>query len=215
MDFYTSALFSLSVSIGAIAGLLRFRKTEQVFFPFFVLLWAGCTNEILSLVLMHYGFSNVLNYNLFVLAEGVLGCLLFRNWRLLSQKVCLFLLSLAGLLWFFEWLVTPLNSFQSYSIIFTSFLIVLMSISMINRILFSLPYSLLKDPVFLICTGFIMYYTFSVLTETFWMFGIQRSRSFRLSINALLNYINLFSNLLFLLAILWMPTRHRFTMRCS
>jgi hypothetical protein len=162
---------------------------------------------------MYHGYSNVHNYNFFVLAEGLLACQLFRNLQLLSRPIYTVLVLLVTATWMTEYAFAPPDRFQSYSIIFISFLIVLLSISTINQLIFASPYSLLKQPAFLICTAFIIYYTFCVLTESFWMFGVQRSRSFRLSINALLNYINLFTNLLYLIAILWMPTRHRFTLR--
>jgi hypothetical protein len=52
-----------------------------------------------------------------------------------------------------------------------------------------------------------VYFTYSVLVEAFWIFGINHSSVFRNNIYGILSYINLFVNLLFTLAIVWMPTR--------
>jgi hypothetical protein len=207
MNFTLSALFSLSIGIGGMAGWVRFKKIDPVFLPFLLLLWAGTLAEGTGLLLMHYGYSNTSVYNLFALAESVLLYYQFKKWTVLRPGAVMPVALLLLLCWLLELLLRPFGDFCSYFIIFYSFVTVFLSISTINQHIYEEHTPLFKNPVFVICFAFIIYFSFSALTETFWVFGLEQSASFRLHMHALLNYINLTCNLLYAIAVLWMPTR--------
>lgn len=215
MSYGLNVLFSLSVGIGAVIGWVRFKKTDPAFFPFLLLLTAGLMSELISLVVMQAGYSNAPFYNLYSLAEAFLVTWQFRRWGLFGRGRILYY-SLLGLYaggWTSEWIVKGSQQFFSYFIIGYSLVIVLMSISMINRLLFSVYDNLLREPVFLICLGFCIYFIYAVLTEIFWQYGLQQSKSFRLGIMTILTYINLFTNLLFAYAMLWIPLKRHYIMQ--
>ncbi|MEI9912224.1 MAG: hypothetical protein WDO71_22780 [Bacteroidota bacterium] len=116
--------------------------------------------------------------------------------------------------WSLEWIMNPAHRvYNSYFIIVHSIIIVLMSINLINRLLFSVSRSLGRNPVFLICMGMAVYFTYAVLVEAFWVYGLNQSPSFRLGIYEILSYINLFTNLFFGFASLWMPLKPQYIMR--
>jgi hypothetical protein len=216
MNFTVNAVFSLSIAIAAIIGWARFKRTDPAFLPFLILLWTGLSNEIFSLVIMYKGFTNVYNYNLYTLAEALLITWQFERWKLFAGKKWLYYLLQfaypAG--WLAELLLTDRQHlFTSYFIIGHAILIVLMSVSMNNKLLFKITHSLFKEPVFLICAGFTLYFVYALLVEAFWMYGLNQSRFFRLRIYEILAYVNLITNLIFAFATLWMPLKRQYILQ--
>lgn len=215
MSFELSAAFSLTIVFGAIIGWTRFQKTDPAFLPFLLLLSIGFVNEVTSILLMTYGHSNMINYNLFELVESILLTWQFLKWGLFEKmKKLYYLLQVVFVfLWAGENFIHSFQAFNSYFIIVHSFLFVMMGISMINRVSLKESTPLLKQPVFLICIGLIIYFDYAVLVEAFWVFGLNHSASFRLRVYAILAYINLFTNLIFALAFLWIPMRPRYILQ--
>lgn len=216
MFFDLNALFSLSVGAGAIAGWIRYKKTDPAYRPFILLLWAGLANELLSIVLIFRGYSNAFNYNLFVLVEAVLITRQFASWGLFGQRttIPLLLQTCFIVLWIGDYLLRgEMNVYLSYYIIGYSAVIVLLSIHMLNHVLFKEPGMLLKHPVFLICMAFIIYFTYTIITETFWVYGLNKTTSFRIHISELFSYVNLITNLIYAFSILWIPMKRQYILR--
>ena len=103
--------------------------------------------------------------------------------------------------------------FNSYFRIFYSLILVLSSVSMINQILMKEREKLAKNPTFIICIAFIFALTYSLLIELFFVYHLQLSATFNTNLHYIFIVINLFSNLLYFLAILWMPKRQAFTLQ--
>ncbi|MBN8782733.1 MAG: hypothetical protein ABS85_15725 [Sphingobacteriales bacterium SCN 48-20] len=217
MSFVQHTLFSLSIAIGVVIGWVRFRKTDPAFLPFLLLLTAGLLNELTGLFVMLRGQNNSVNYNIYSLAEPILITWQFHRWKLFNGRNWLYFLlqSTYVLVWAAEYaLATESHLFNSYFQILYSFAIVVMSIMMINRLLFSVTRSLFTDATFLICMGLVLYFLYAILLEAFWLYGLNKSRVFQLRIYYLMSYINLFTNIIFALATLWMPLKRRYIMRC-
>lgn len=212
MNFDLNAAFSLSIAIGAVIALVRIRRIEDRYAPFLVLTWTGLLNEIASIVLVSRGYSNAATYNLYTLAESLLILWQFKRWGLFQRvpRFYTFLLLLLPLSWCCESIVyRTLFQFNSYFIIFYSFLIVMGAIYTLSEMLFYEGPALWRQPPFLICMGFVIYFTYSTLTEVFWVFGLAHSKTFRVRIYEVLAYINLLVNLIYATALLWMPTKLR------
>lgn len=216
MQFDVNAIVSLSVGIGAAAGWIRYKKTDPAYRPFLLLLWAGLFNEVFSIVFIYLGYSNAFNYNLFVLVEAVLITEQFARWGLFEKRkrIPLVLQSCFIVLWTGDYLLRgEINVYLSYYIIGYSAVIVLLSIHMLNQVLFKEPGMLLRHPVFLICMAFIIYFTYSIITETFWVYGLNKTTSFRIHIMELFSYVNLFTNLIYAFSILWIPMKRQYILR--
>jgi len=216
MNYYLSALFSLSVGIGAVIGWIRLRKIVSAYLPFLWLLWLGLINELLSIGLMQAKHSNVINFNLFSLIQALLITYQMFRWGLFQDRKPFYFTIQATLLlsWMYElFILQSIYQFNSYFTIFHSFVIVLMSISTINQITFKEPGSLAKNPIFLICMGFIFYFTYAVLVEAFWIYGLNHSRAFRIRIYEIMAYVNLFTNFIYAFAILWIPLKRRYILQ--
>ena len=213
MNFEINAVLSLSVGIGAVIGWIRLRKADPVFFPFILLLTAGFFTETVSIILMKKGYSNVLLYNIFSLSEAVIIVWQFKKWKFLGKKIMLYYLIQVLFLvsWVAEFILRGgFNQFISYFIVGYSTIIVYMAIGIINDVIFKEPTPLLLNPLFLICMGLIIYFTYMALIEIFWIYGLNRSSAFRISVYNIFAFINLFTNLLFAFATLWIPMKRQY-----
>jgi len=218
MNFMLSVACSMSIVVAAIIGAWRFKSINKDFRPFLFCLWLGLFNEILSLVAAKTIHNTAINGNIYVLCESLLLLWQFRRWGLFGRQRPVFYLIGGFLLaeWVIEnFIIFSIVQFSSWFRIIYSFIIVLLSVSMLNRQILVEKGPLLKNPVALLCLAFIIYYTYKVLVETFWVYGLNESSTFQTKVYLILDYFNLFSNLIYALAVLWMPTKHRFTMPSS
>lgn len=217
MDFYLITLLSLSIAPAAIAGFVRRKKIDDSYAPFLWLLWAGLVNEVLSFFLILTSGSNYYNYNLFLLLEAVLLCLFFKRQGVFKDRPWLhvLLVGLFGAWWAGELVFTPLESFQSYSLIAFSLVIALLSIRQMNRVIFLENHTLWRNACFLLCLCFVVYYTSSAVVEIFLLAGLGRSAFYRLYIYGIFLFINALVNLLYFFAVLWMPMKRRLLLQPS
>lgn len=218
MNFELNAAFSFTVGIGAVIGWIRIKKTDPAFLPFLILLWLGLAHELVSFLLAKSGYSNAITYNVFTLLEVFLICFQFYQWGLFEQRKKLF--------YFFQlfftaaWLIelfyrSGMHVYFSYCIIVYATFIVFMSINLLCDVMFSEPGPLLYQTKFLVCMGFIVYFTYTILIEVFWFYGLNKSTAFRLRIYELLAYINLFTNLIYAFATLWIPLKRHYILQSS
>lgn len=213
MSFYLNAAFSLSIGIAAILGWVRIKKTDPAFFPFLLLMAAGLINETISLVLVNMGYSNAVAFNVYTLVAALLLGWQFMRWGLFKRKEWYYILQSGFLIgWTIESLAGD-NLFNSYFITCYSSIVVLLCIEQINREIFRVKRKLYLHPVFLMCMGLLVFHTYSVMVETFWIYGLNKSHVFRLRIYEIMAYINLFTNLLFAFAIVWIPLRLQYILR--
>jgi len=215
MNYTIAAIFSFSIFIAAIIGLIRFKGISPVYYPFLYCLWIGATNELLSYILIRMGHSTAINISIYVLAESLLFTWQFKNWGLFKRSKILFpiLLLCLVLFWSIEvFFIEGSKNTISYFRIFHSFLISIMSLNIINEQLNLEKKNILKNSIFLICIVFVIYFTCDVIVGLFWLYGLHMSRQFQFNLAVIIIYINLFANLIYALAVLWMPLKHRFTL---
>ena len=150
-----------------------------------------------------------------MLAESLLFTWQFKNWGLFRRSKILFPILLGSLILFWGiegFFIVKTQNTISYFRIFYSFLISIMSINIINQQLNFEKKNIVKNPIFLICIGFVIYFTYDVIVGLFWLYGLHMSMQFQINVAIILVYINLFANLIYALAVLWMPLKHRFTL---
>lgn len=218
MQFEVNALFSLSVGAGALVGWIRYKKTDPAFLPFLLFLTVGFLAEIISILLIKLKYSNAPVYNVYSLLEAMLLLFLFTRWGFFTRVrklpfVLYFLLPVASL---GEWLYRhEHSSFTSFFVIGYSFLVIFLSINQLQVVLFTEPFRLYQNPVFLICLGLVLYFTSTVLIEVFWVYGLNGSGAFRKRVVSIFSYVNLFTNFVFLIATLWIPLKPSYILRSS
>jgi hypothetical protein len=205
---------AISVLLPALVALIRVGKINRIYHPFLYVVWLGALNELLSFVFGYYGIPVAYNNNVYVLFDGLLLLIFFRNFIFQRGKVYLYLIA-GGLitLWLAEnFLFGKISSVSSYYRIAYSLVNVLCSITLINYLLANSRKLILKDPLFLVSAGLIMFYTIKILVEAFWLYGISLSPRFQHNIYTILISVNIIKHIFYALAILWMPRKQIFTM---
>jgi hypothetical protein len=215
MNFNLIVILSFSIAVPAIAGWVRFSTIRPAFYPFIFLLTCGLVNETTSFVVTRNGGSNAINSNIYALVEGVLITVffqangLFRKNRTMVYSILLYLV----LLWIIDkMIVADIRRFSGYFTLGASFVYVLMSISMINRMTLVEQQSLAGNSLFVIALCFIFFFTYALLLEIFWLYGLDASRQFRLRVYRIMAYINAGVNLVYTLAVVWIPRKQESTL---
>ena len=203
--------FSYSIIIAGVLSIIKFKKINKAFRPFIFCLWIGCINDALSAVLIPHHYQTSLNNNIYVLIEAVLLILLFKNFEVFSRSKYLLHTILISLLlvWIMEnFIFSEIFKPDIYFRIFYSLTIVFMSINCINDLIINNRKS---KAVLVLCIAFIFYFTYKVFVFTFWISGL--SNSFLSALVSIMMYVNLLTNLIYALAVLWMPKKLEFSLR--
>jgi hypothetical protein len=213
MNYYIATIFSFTIVIAAIIGWIRYAKMDPAFYPFLFLVSIATINEVISFIVIQHRQSNALNANIYSLLESILICWQFKKWKFFSRNETLFyiLVSLLTAMWLFEnFYLSSIFSFDSYFNITYGLMICFMSVRLINQMVLVDKTNLQSNPIFLICFCFSVFYMYSSLIEIYWIWGLGGSKSFRLNIYRIFSYINLFSNLTYAIAMLWIPRKRKF-----
>jgi len=216
MSFELSVILSFSILIAGFISVIRFSKIGSLYYPFIYLIWIGCVNETISYFLVIYRSNNVVNGIIYDLCESLLLLWFFKNLGVFNRKKAIFYF-FAGffiVLWIAESFFKNHfgSAFNSYFSIGYSFSIVLLSITAINKLLFQ-EREIIKNPAFLICIGIVFFFTYKVVIEMFWLYGLGKSENFQSRVYIILLYINFLCNLIYALAILWMRKKQAFTLQ--
>ena len=213
MTYNEIALLSFSVFIAAIIGIIRFNKIEAVYYPFIYCMWIASVNEMLSYLLAKAGFSTNTNNNCYVLFEALLITWQFKKWEIFerSPKVYYYVLIFIVLSWSVENLgFSVIHKLTFYFRVLYSLLVILMSIHCINGEIMGYRGPFFKNAKFIICIGYLIFFTFKILTDAFWSYGIKVSDTFNNNLYIVFIWINFIVNILFGIAILWIPPKPRF-----
>lgn len=211
-------LLSLCIAIPALFGAIKVSRIDPAFYPFLFCLWLGTVNEILGIVLINFNYYNTVNTNIYLLLESFLITWQFKKWHLLGSKNLLMYLIFSALilLWITEnFIIGNITVFNSYFRIGYSTAIVFMSTGMMNKLIATERKSLAKNSIFIICTAYIIFYTFSILSEVFWVYGLGENKNFMNSVYNIAVVSNFLSIILFTFSIIWIPIKQRFTLPSS
>lgn len=200
-----------SILIAAIIGIIRFKSIIRDYYPFIFMIWLGVLNETLSLIFIFTVGSNTFNSNVFVLLECLLILYQFYRWNDNGIKKYAILALIALGVWIADNLV--LNSITDNNSLFRafySFLVVFFSIDQVNKLVIYERGPLLKNSMFIICITFLLYYGFKAFAESYNMFHLGLSKTLLHDLWIILYFVNGIANLLYALAILWIPTKIKF-----
>jgi hypothetical protein len=209
---------SYSVFIAGIIALIRFNFINKIYYPFIFIIWIACLTEITGKLLKYYGYPNILSSNIYSLLEVLLYLQLFKNLGIMNKpQYLLWGLSFSLLIFWFAENIFKYGSFltnnDSYFFITADFLLVLFSINMFN-VTVSKEKDISKSAVFWICIGMMIYFTYTVVIEIFWLYGIRGNLDyFSESVYKIHSWVNILCNLIFAVAILWVRKKEAFTLR--
>jgi hypothetical protein len=210
MNYWVIALLSFSVFIAAVIAAVRYPRMDPVFVPFTWCIWIASLNEMTSFLLSYNGFSNIPNNNIYILLEGMLILWQFKKWKMFNgvKHLPFFMAVVLGGTWLYEiHNLETLNGLHYYYRLLYATMVVICSININNRLIISHNNKLVTNPTFYICTAYIIYFTMKILTDTYWLYNPKSSTAFLTAVFYSMALNNLVTNLLFTIAVLWIPKK--------
>jgi hypothetical protein len=207
-----SQISALSIIVPLLSSFFRAPNGDRNYYPLLFMIWLGTLNESISYLLIRSGTGNIVSSNMYVLFDAALIYLQFYCWKVFSRrKYFLLLLGITVGAWIIDnGFLTKMREYCSYFGMLYSFFAVIIAIVMVNKIIVTEKRSLFKNAIFLFCAAIIIFYTYSALVEIFWIYGLNKSNTFRNGIYTILDYINIFTNIIYAIAILWIPKKQEF-----
>lgn len=210
---------SLSIVFAVIIGIVRFRKINPAYYPFIYRVSLVLVVELVRRVLLRQDNYNAatLVANLFTLADFLLFAWLFHYWGLFKQDKRLFfgIIALFIALWCIVTYTSPHHFFSPnlYFRILYSFALIFFSVTTLNSLIINTRGGMLKNAKFWICIGIIIFYTlFIIICATqLSVLGANVSKDFQRKFYDIMVFSNLFVNLLYAGAALWIPRKKVFT----
>jgi hypothetical protein len=216
MQAIINEISAFSILAPAWMLLWRWKKILPEYYPFAMCILLALMNELVGSPLIDLRGA-ALNFigNLYVLGEGTLLLWQFQRWQLFKNIPWLFpgLVGIIVLAWVIDTLVVgPPGKVSSYYRISSYFILAMCSISYINRLLLSPHDDLYRHAPFVLSFSFVLYFLYKILVEAFWVYGGISSESFQVNVYVIADVINIFTNLIFAYAFLWMNKKQPFTM---
>ena len=206
-------ILSLSISFAAILGVIRFRKMDTAYHPFIYYTWLSLMIEIAVFVLLSFEMDDSVGVllNISALTEFYLLASLFLNWGLFKRNKKFFYATIAFffLLYFSTIFERGYNKRNHLGSIANSFGLIFFSISAFNTMILNERINIFKNAKFWICIGIVIFYTCSILVSTGRVSFVKQhlSQDFIDSVWQIKAYSNLLVNLLYAVAVIWIPRK--------
>src|SRR5450432_1270302 len=213
MSDTTIFILSLSIASTAIIGLARFGKMDISYHPFVYYACLATLIEVVDYILVEKGMYDAfcLLTNIYSFAEFFLLSLLFHNWGLFKRKKKVFatIISFFFLLWFVTLFTRGYTKMNYTFFIIMSFIIIFFSISSFNRMIVDDRKNIFTNAKFWICIGIVIFYTYFILVNTARLsfFNTHLTKHFTDSLFSIRIYSNLLVNLLYAIAVIWVPRK--------
>lgn len=204
-------LMSLVVLFPFISGLVRLKDIGQTYWPFLLMITAAVIAEVTSYITIGIWKTNTAVINIYSLVECLLIITQFYYWRYYSNTRRWY--PLFGLACIIIWIIDNLvsgNVVSSVGVLYrisSAFIIVVLSINEINYLIIHDSRKLLKNARFLICTGFLIYFLYQILLEGSIYIHHMKENATAVKIIELSMYINLFVNIVYGIAVWFIPKR--------
>ncbi len=212
-------ILSLSIGMAAILGVVRFSKIDKSYYPFIYSVWTSLLIEITArlFTVNRMGYGLIVLANFYYIVDFCLFFLLFSNWKLFgyNKKIPVTILLAAFVLWALTTFLITGGVFHSnyYFPVIYSFALVLFSVTAINKFIVNERANIFRNARFWICLGIIIFYTFFIVTNATWatIFHFRTSKGFNRSLHEINVFSNLLVNIMYAIAVLWIPRKKDFT----
>jgi hypothetical protein len=220
MDDTLQFYLSLGICFAIIIGIVRFRKIDPSYYPFLYGLIASLVTEILCRILIINWQPDILNIivNTYSLVDFCLFTWLFHNWGLFNRSRTVFISILVG--FFVAWLciniiISHFTQTGFYFFTLYSFALIFFGVTTVNKVIVNERKSLFQNAKFWICLGVIIFYSFFNIwsVTSLSLFEMNFSEMFWRKLQEIKVYSNLLVNLLYAVAVIWIPRKKNFTTR--
>ena len=203
-------VFSLSILFAAIIGLVRYKNANASYQPFLWYIFISLANELLvGLLLVNTSKTvQVADWNLFNLFECLVFLAQFYCWQLFvkAKKTFSAMVFVLVLTWVIETVIlSTLHSFNYVFLVSYSFVLSLLSIYTINTVVIKLNRSLFKNSMFIICVALVIYFVYTIIVFSFLLIGSDQE--IRRDVFEIKVYVNAFVNLLYAVAVYFIPRK--------
>ena len=207
-------IISYSLILPAIIGAVRFKRVLKSYRPFIFWMWVALCTEVIDDVAIALKRSDAVTNNIYTLVEYCFIIVLFMRLDESNNKKRYYILLGIGII---TWIVDniflhSITDTSSYFRIIYGLIVVFLSVGKLNEVLFNEVRQSLKNGTLVICIAFIIFYTYQSVFEIFGVINLHFSEAFFVRLYYILIYVNLFTNLLYALAMLWLPTKRQFTL---
>ena len=199
----------LSITIPAVATLLRAKSITRGFSPFLILIWIWVITDFLGLYFWSYNEISIVN-GIHFLFESQLVLYQFYSWKLIYKVFYRTTSIIFAIFWIAEvyYLVKSGGFLMTYFVCIYAFTFSLLSIRMISSLVDHEKTIVIRNPIFLICAAFILYFTFTAIMSVFRMPLLKTNDgAFVTGTYFFMYFILIICNLLYTKAIACMPTR--------
>jgi magnesium-transporting ATPase (P-type) len=216
MNSTVQFLLSLTIAIAAVIGVIKYRKMNPDYHP---LVYSAILATIFEIAFEFIKYEYhpriyMIMGIVYPLLDFLLLAWLFHNWGLFNRNKKLFGIILGA--FFTAWavsaylsIITKLSEAIYFFIFLYSAALILFSVNTFNRFVVQERVNIFKNPKFWICIGVIIFYTFFILTTIPLLPGFHGSFSKRFQ--EMRFYINALVNLIYAIAVLWIPRKKPIT----
>ncbi len=211
--YYIGMILNGFIILPAIIGIARFREMKKAYYPLVYLTWFTTITYILKNILAFTIRDNSIGFNIHALGEGIIILMIFKEWKLFKNRIKLFNWVLG--VYIFFWIIYFLgfgliNTFYSHFEIFRHFILVFLTVHLLNSMISNPEISLLKDARFYTCLGFLIYFILNCTTSAFWIFNLEIGSVYRFPLSFIVNATHALYYILLGIAILIVPKRQTF-----
>lgn len=211
-------LLLVTAGLPAFAGMLRYRKADTRYRPFLWYVFISLLNELaVGLVNLYYGYKpvsfQIADMQLFNLFECIILLIQFYCWGRLQKprNIYMVIMALLILLWISEsFIFQGFTSFKNIFLLTYSFVLALLSVSTINDTVVNAHVPINRNAVFIICSGLIILFIYTIIVFTFLLAGIK-DKLFLKNIFSIFTYINIVVNVIYTAGILYVPLKAKHT----
>lgn len=198
MGVVINFVLSQAIIIPIIVALIRFKKIDKVYYPFLILLLIGLLTELASFICINVFKTNAPVIKIYSLIECCIILYQLYLWKnsVKFNRTFISLLIVCAVFWIVETIIfNNINTFSPYFRVFYAFVIVLLCINQINSMMFYQNVTLLRNPVFIICLAFIIFFLYQIIDEASLFIGSDQSAVANKIIMGF-GYLNFFINLM-------------------
>lgn len=205
-------LFSLTILFPAAVAVIRLKKSDSSYGPFFIYIFISLFNELLvGLYLTNLSRDiRTLNWQLFNLLEWIILLIQFYYWGRFKRFGYLFyiILFVSIAAWVFEnFIYSNIFAFNPVFLISYSFLLVLLSINTINSTIARYNQALSQNGLFIICVAMVIFFIYTIVVFTFLAMDTRYDKELMQRIFNIRIYINALTNILYAIGIYFIPAK--------
>lgn len=204
-------LLSLSILLPTVASIVRYKKLPHTYHPLVYMLVLGLLTELIIFFLFSQS-SSALPTNIYYLVEALLLLWQFRYWNnVIKKNGTMFLFMIAfSIVWILDYIILgELLSYRLWFQLLSSLTLILMAVNQMNYLIENDHRTLTKNPVFLICVGIILFFSYKIMAEVFFHYAPEMT--IKRNIFVIEAYLNVLYNILLFIAVLCITPKKVFT----